>query len=356
MSGFGGKAGLWGLLAALWGISGCGVAHDAAVGVASVQLPAGKLYSADFYRTATPEAVREAIDGRSLAGESRTERNFGRNQGGSTFVGSGIAAAYSLFIPTSHVSERETTPLAVALDNSENPGVIKVLLEAGADVDGDLFGRHITRNGPKQEILDLLMAHAAPPERCEGVMALAGTGDTARLDHCFAAVPGTTPDCTNRAGYTPLMAVSDPDIIAYLLRRGADVNKAREDGLTALSLALGLGREKTAELLLEHGADVPRDGLTLAVFRGGIDDGALLKRLAARTAITGEVDEDQAVQAACYTGDVAVLSALLSRGASLRRDRVYLVEKDAADGGSGMIEFLSARGIQAEPGYQADPR
>lgn len=69
---------------------------------------------------------------------------------------------------------------------------------------------------------------------------------------------GASPDETDEYGDLPLHRVSrngHTEAMVTLLEHGADVNKPNKDGLTALHWVAMNGREDLARLLLEEGAD-----------------------------------------------------------------------------------------------------
>ena len=143
---------------------GCGAIHDAALGLATIQLPPGKLYSDEFYRTATPDDVRKVIGGDSLAGESHTDRSMGEH---SSFPFSqGFTRTIGVFVPNTYLAETRMTPLGVALWNTKNPEVVKVLLDAGASVEEDTLQSYLDYNngneGNDREILDMVLSKASP--------------------------------------------------------------------------------------------------------------------------------------------------------------------------------------------------
>jgi ankyrin repeat protein len=50
------------------------------------------------------------------------------------------------------------------------------------------------------------------------------------------------------------------DVVTFLIEAGADIHKARNDGMTALGMAAAEGHFDIVRLLLEHGADVHSAG------------------------------------------------------------------------------------------------
>ena len=78
-----------------------------------------------------------------------------------------------------------------------------------------------------------------------------------------------------------LTACFDGDVAAarLALDRGADVNRANEDGVTPLYIACENGHVDTVRLLLDNGAEVDRNGATplfVACQNGHVDAARLL--------------------------------------------------------------------------------
>ena len=340
----------------VWATTGCGLVHDSALSLSTIQLPPGKLYSSEFYATATPEDVRKAIGDRSLAGESYTERSMREHSSG--FLGTGFTRTLGIFIPNTYLNETTITPLDVALDSTNNLEIIEILLKAGAT-----RGEYALYSyGASRELTALLLRYASPLQLCESMHDFAFNYQKDWLDYCFANIPAASPNCiTAYNGMTPFMYASmqeKPEMVTYFLEKGADIEKASQQGNRPLYLALYHGRVATANILLDRGADCTRSGdggknlLHLAVMQGKIRDEALLKRLAANVPLSS-IMEEQAVQAACYSGKVSVLSTLLARGAVLDPNAAYTVDGAAPDKDK-MLAYLKGKGIKAAVGEKED--
>ncbi len=98
-------------------------------------------------------------------------------------------------------------------------------------------------------------------------------------------------------GWTPLLHAVHTNQLAtaeVLLEHGADVNRGGPDGTTPLMMAAGYGRDEMVMLLLRHGADVhrvSRDGSTALGF-----------------ALTGISDIDRFTLFRCQDSTVALLA------------------------------------------------
>jgi peptidoglycan/LPS O-acetylase OafA/YrhL len=82
-------------------------------------------------------------------------------------------------------------------------------------------------------------------------------GDTGKVEHYLSQ--GTNVDQLHPVWGTPALTIAAlhdrKEIVALLLEKGAEVNRASRDGGTALHAAAFLGREAVVKLLLEKGAD-----------------------------------------------------------------------------------------------------
>jgi ankyrin repeat protein len=350
-------AGIVLLLQALYGLSGCGLAHDTAMRVETIQWPPDNLYSSEFYATATPEKVREAINGRSLAWESYTKQDVYEYP--SHFFDKTLSRTLGLFFPNTYIGKTKLTPLTVALRSTKNPEIIKTLLEARATVDEEALS-YLQRYDiiSNRGIARLLLPYAPPAVMCESIHSFIVDGNRDMLEYCFTTFESASPNCDLRyKGMTPFLlaakgfnATKDhAEIVRYLLGKGADIEKPDASGNRPLYLALHYGRAETATILLDRGAEARsgEDGKSLlyvAVFNGEVKDERLLRLLAARVPLSGALKE-QAALAACYSGDVSTLSILLARGAALQSGTVYEVS-EKVPGEEKMRAFLAAKGLK----------
>jgi len=101
-----------------------------------------------------------------------------------------------------------------------------------------------------------------------GALILAGCGDSihdlvnredlGQIKALLAKDP-TLVNARTPLGKRPLhyaVTYGKPELIEFLISKGADVNAADDTGLTPLHAAAMLGRVKEADLLLKHGANI----------------------------------------------------------------------------------------------------
>jgi ankyrin repeat protein len=122
--------------------------------------------------------------------------------------------------------------------------------------------------------------------------------------------------------WTRAILQHDLALIERLLSEGANVNRAAEDGRTALMLAAGAGQTKLVQALIAAGADV-----NAVNQRGGT-----------------------ALMYAATDGDASTLSALLSRGAAVNAKAANgwtAVTLASARGHAGIVGQLLAAGADA---------
>ena len=125
------------------------------------------------------------------------------------------------------------TPL-IAAAYAGNPDVSRLLLRHGANV-------HVSNPGHDTPLCAAARA---------GALALA-------RDLLFA---GADPNAQGDANCTPLFhcanseTVDAPNIVAELIRAGADVNRVNGEGTTALDAALSSGNLRVAQVLIRAGA------------------------------------------------------------------------------------------------------
>ena len=241
------------------------------------------------------------------------------------------------------------TPLALACDNG-SPGMVKLLLAAGADPGaavetGETVLMTCARTGDAEAVRRLLDAGADPNareslERQTALMwaAAQGHADVVQLllDHGADVTArsrsrrfvisrrlqselrygelgrsyGTDAEETQIGGFTPLLFAArngSAAVARRLLDAGADVNDTAPDGAGALVVAAHSGHRELVFTLLERGANPNASGAGYT-----------------------------ALHAAVLTGDLAVVDALLARGASANA-QVTLATKVTRNGQVLMI-------------------
>lgn len=153
-------------------------------------------------------------------------------------------------------------------------GVVKLLLDAGADVDGsDSEGRTALRAaawGGHEEIVNMLLEYGASVDKADSsgrtpLIAAAYMGHLETVEMLLDR--GAQVNLADGDGRTALSVAalcvpktvegrSYSDVAGLLLDRGADPGHRDQDGMTPLLLAAYEGNENVLELLLEAGADV----------------------------------------------------------------------------------------------------
>lgn len=162
-----------------------------------------------------------------------------------------------------HSGKKETlgdTPLMIAAQ-SGHLDIVKLLLARGADVNASgeagytpLMGALVCR---QPEIALFLLEKGANPNRING------NGDTAIIFASNAGYPDVVAglldhgaDINGGTGWTPLMRAAydgDENVVMLLLKRGANVNLRRENGMTPLECALIQHNDEIATLLRKAG-------------------------------------------------------------------------------------------------------
>jgi ankyrin repeat protein len=154
------------------------------------------------------------------------------------------------------------------------------------------------------------------------VLKMAGVG---RMDPAAVWAPGIVPWAAERRG--------DPDLLRFLLARGADANGKGENGSTAMHIAVTKQNDEMAKILLDAGADanaLDNDGQTpllLAVnqhfataaygHRHGPTSTSLLRLLLARGAdLNRRGASSTLLHVAVERGDEAMAAMLLDAGAN----------------------------------------
>jgi hypothetical protein len=183
---------------------------------AAEKYPEYALVSPAFYTYATPEDVKKAVNGRSLKGFSKPINWYGMVM--------------------------RFTPLSVATWGQPDPDILRVLLDAGCEADGQLAEDYSRREKKSPEIFAMLL-RATPrfSDLCYVVRTLAYKGEVDYLRLVFElAEPRPDPDCRYESGsWTPLMEAAQggspetPETVRFLLSVGADPSLTDSGGHTA---------------------------------------------------------------------------------------------------------------------------
>ncbi len=258
-----------------------------------------------------------------LGDATRVRAELRRNPGSATRVdpGSGWTALHLACASRFH------------LDPARAPGlaeVARLLLDAGAEIDGESRGRRCWRplecavtsansSANNEPIIRLLLDRGAPVRPEMLVAALYAAGGT----WCLELLTEAAADAPELFTEALIEAVIEADLdpVRVLLAAGADPDAPGRDGRSARRAALTAGVATTVELLGGAGDD-PVDRLLEAILTG---DGDAAHRLA--TADPGLVDrlepaERAALVAAAEHGNVASVDLMLELGFPIdaRRD------------------------------------
>jgi ankyrin repeat protein len=250
-----------------------------------------------------------------LGDAARVEAELLRDRGAATRVdpGSGWTALHLACASRFH------------LDPARAPGlaeVARLLLDAGADIDGESAGRRCWRplecavtsansSRNNEPIIRLLLDRGAPVRSETLLASLYAAGGTWCLELLTTATPGAPELFTD--ALVEAVAEADLEAVAILLAAGADPDTPGPDGRSARRRALTGGVAATVELLGSRGDD-PVDRLFEAIVTG---DGDATRRVAA--ADPGLVDrlepaDRAALVAAAEHGNLAAVGLMLELG------------------------------------------
>jgi ankyrin repeat protein len=165
------------------------------------------------------------------------------------------ADANANYVHTSFPDHPKLSCLYGATGLNNNPGMARVLLEAGARTDDGESVYHSTEH-PDLECLRLLLGHGAAVNGTNALRHILDYENEEGLRLLLAA--GGNPNEVNPRGETALhWAVwrgRSAKLAALLLDAGADIDARRIDGRTAYALAVRSGQMETARLLEARGA------------------------------------------------------------------------------------------------------
>ena len=143
---------------------------------------------------------------------------------------------------------------------SGNKAIVLLLLEKGADVDGNVLNVAISQG--EETVVQLLLESGANPNVMtpDGNTVLQGAvsrGNKAAIHLLLHA--GADVNARSASGVTVLQAAvlsSTEVIVRILLHAGADIHVRDANGATVLQLAVSRGKNAVIQLLLDAGADV----------------------------------------------------------------------------------------------------
>jgi ankyrin repeat protein len=191
---------------------------------------------------------------------------------------------------------------------------------------------HLAARARDYRMTDLLLKHKAdlnvPVEAgSTSLLHAAVTQDRPDLV-AFLLEKGARVDNTDDSGATPLhraVEAGKSDLVRLLLRHGADVNRPKgKDGPRPLHLAASKGSDSVAGLLLQAGASVGspagEDRETPLLLAAETGSGAVIRLLLARKAAVDAHTSSGTtpLHRAARMGDMAIVAMLLKAGASVR--------------------------------------
>ena len=207
-----------------------------------------------------------------LGDASRVEAELRRDPGAAVRVdpGSGWTALHLACASRFHLDRARASGLAK---------VVRVLLDAGADIDGESAGRRCWRplecavtsansSANNEPIIRLLLDRGAPLRSETLLASLYAAGGTWCLELLAKAATGA-PGLFTEA-LVEAVAEADLDAVGVLLAAGADPDAPGADGRSARRRALRAGVAATVELL-GGGGDDPVDRLLEAIVTGDGD-------------------------------------------------------------------------------------
>lgn len=316
------------LLCSIW-LGGCGVIWDAGVKVASYSPSPEPLYTAEFYKTATPAEVKQAMGNTSLKGKFYQEKAYDKSKSSFLFDET-ETSIITVFIPGSRVWQAEPEyPLKLALYHSPYPEVITLLLDAGAELPPSFAEPICWRCMQPAAVKEVLVRQNNRPYlHC---MALQGYSKLANLEmvQYIVGLDASLITChVVNASSVLTEAVKEGHIaiVNYFLNQGADIEHRDLFNETPLSYALLNNHVDIAYLLIKRGASlttvhqdafddkVPPDTLLTFAQRGNVQDNNLLMQLAAHVPTNGGTGRS-ALIAACLLDNPPLVNRLQARGA-----------------------------------------
>lgn len=271
-----------------------------------------------------PDLAESGFPAAVVLGEAdRVEAELRRDPGAATRVdpGSGWRALHLACASRFHLDPARAAGLVA---------VVRLLLDAGADIDRESAGRRCWRplecavtsansSRNNEPIIRLLLDRGAPVRSETLLASLYAAGGTWCLELLTTFVTGS-PEAFTEA-LVEAVAESDSDAAAVLLAAGADPDAAGPDGRSARRRALTAGVPATVELLGGGGHD-PVDRLLEAIVMGASDAARRLAS-AAPGLVDGLEPSDRAtLVAAAEHGNRAAVELMLELGFPIeaRRD------------------------------------
>ncbi|MGH2841991.1 MAG: ankyrin repeat domain-containing protein, partial [Solirubrobacteraceae bacterium] len=280
-----------------------------------------------------------------LGDAARVGAELRRDPGAATRVdpGSGWTALHLVCASRFHIDPARAPGLAE---------VTRVLLDAGADVDGESRGRRCWRplecavtsanssansSANNEPIIRLLLERGAPLRSETLLASLYAAGGTWCLELLARAAAGAPELLTEALGEAVIDA--DRDAVAILLAAGADADTPGPDGRSARRRALTAGVAATVALLGGAGED-PVARLLEAILTADRD--RALSLAAVDPGLVGRLEpaDREALVAAAEHGNVAAVGLMLELGFPIETRR----EADDDDDGASALHAASWAG------------
>jgi len=219
-------------------------------------------------------------------------------------------------------NETGYTPLHYGVMKTR-PGVVALLLEAGADPDvvnnQAKTPLDLAISGSKDEIIDLLLeAGAAVEPPVDGIHVLAWNNEVIGVKlHIYA---GTDIDQADEFGNIPLLLAVEKGhigVLELLIKHEANLEVSDPDGFTPLIMSAELNHPELLQLLLDGGADIAAED---KAERTALDWAIIMQSAEAET-ILRENDAPSSAEksfiAAIQTNNIDAVKALLEKGADV---------------------------------------
>ena len=216
-------------------------------------------------------------------------------------------------------NETGYTPLHYGVMKTR-PGVVALLLEAGADPDAvnnqAKTPLDLAISGSKDEIIDLLLeAGAAVEPPVDGIHVLAWNNEVIGVKlHIYA---GTDIDQADEFGNIPLLLAVEKGhigVLELLIKHEANLEVSDPDGFTPLIMSAELNHPELLQLLLDAGADIAAED---KAERTALDWAIIMQSAEAET-ILRENDAPSSAEksfiAAIQTNNIDAVKALLEKG------------------------------------------
>jgi ankyrin repeat protein len=186
------------------------------------------------------------------------------------------------------------TPLLVAAEKNNDPEVLRLLIQAGADVDvkesNETPLMRAARFNSNPEVLNVLIQAGAEVDAKDGysetaLMRAARFNSNPEVLNVLIQA-GADVNAENNDGATPLIQAarynSNPEVLKLLIESGADMGAKDARGWTALSFAAESKEPEIVSLLMASGAEISEMDWDLARKNNRLKDTAVIEELKSR--------------------------------------------------------------------------